>query len=76
MGYLGLLYEKTRSISRSQTFDRSLFAACNPQQNILKWLIAGMPQLGRILAVQGNRNNALTAYENVFQHESRLYEAI
>ena len=65
MGYLGLLYEEQKRYpeARSLTEEALQLAPTAEYPEIAyRW----NAQLGRILAVQGKRNNALTAYEASF----------
>lgn len=65
MGYLGLLYEKQNQYSEARRLTEGslqLAPTAEYPEVAYRW----NAQLGRILAIQGKRNNALTAYETSF----------
>ncbi|MEM8828733.1 MAG: CHAT domain-containing protein [Cyanobacteria bacterium P01_G01_bin.19] len=65
MGYLGLLYEKQNRYAEARRLTEAslqLASTAEYPEIAYRW----NAQLGRILAVQGNRNKALTAYETSF----------
>ena len=65
MGYLGLLYEKQDRYPEARRLTEAslqLAPTAEYPEVAYRW----NAQLGRILAVQGERNNALTAYETSF----------
>jgi len=65
MGYLGLLYERQDRYPEARRLTEAslqLAPTAEYPEVAYRW----NAQLGRILAVQGNRNNALTAYETSF----------
>ena len=65
MGYLGLLYEKQNRYAEARRLTESslqLAPTAEYPEVAYRW----NAQLGRILAIQGNRNQALTAYETSF----------
>ncbi len=65
MGYLGLLYEKQNRYPEARRLTEAslqLASTAKYPEVAYRW----NAQLGRILAVQGNRSNALTAYETSF----------
>jgi len=65
MGYLGLLYEEQGRYPEARRLTEGslqLAPTAEYPEIAYRW----NAQLGRILAVQGNRNNALTAYEASF----------
>ncbi len=65
MGYLGLLYEKQNRYSEARRLTEGslqLAPTAEYPEVAYRW----NAQLGRILAFQGDRNHALTAYETSF----------